>query len=217
MADKGQETAIQILVCNDFQENTILLYKPKGNCLIVDCGCLYDEDWAVLTRLLEEHELTPSLLFNTHGHIDHIYGVQRAREQWGIPFAMHPGDNEILEIRNYPESWTKGLKRIDTPDMPVEDGQAIDIQGFEAKVIHTPGHSPGGCCLYFPELGVLFSGDTLFDGSIGRTDLPGGDHQTLINSIRQKLFTLPGDTVVIPGHGPTTTIAKEKRSNPFLL
>jgi glyoxylase-like metal-dependent hydrolase (beta-lactamase superfamily II) len=153
----------------------------------------------------------------THGHIDHVAGGAEARKETGAPLAIHAGD----------EGWLSALPRqaemfgfdpVTPPpvDARLADGEAFRVGGCEARVLHTPGHSPGSCCFFFPEEKLLFTGDTLFSGSVGRTDLPGGDFDALSASIREKLFTLGDDVRFFPGHGPAGLVGDERRSNPFV-
>lgn len=210
------EIGIQLLEVNDFSECTYLLYRESGEGIVIDAGLLYDEEWEAFEKFVEEHNITLKLLINTHGHVDHICGVGKAATRWNLPFALHPADIPLLtQTPFYAGAYAKTLEGIPTPSIQLEDGQRIAFEGREIEVIYTPGHTQGGCCFYLPEDGLLFSGDTLFAGSIGRTDLGGGNHGQLLTSIRERLFGLPDTTIVLPGHGPQTTIERERRTNPF--
>ncbi|MBI2371292.1 MAG: MBL fold metallo-hydrolase [Deltaproteobacteria bacterium] len=156
-------------------------------------------------------------IVNTHAHIDHAFHDALYRERTGGLLTLHKDDVWLLKELPRHAAWF-GLFAKDPPepDHLLQGGEVLEVGGISLSVLHTPGHTPGGICLYVASEGVLFSGDTLFARSIGRTDLPGGDTRALLASIRQKLFTLPDDTVVYPGHGPQTTIADEKHYNPFL-
>ena len=214
---QGQELTITAFVFNAFSENTYLLYAPGQECLIIDPGCSDDREWEGLRSFVEEAGCKPKAVICTHGHLDHIFGVERCCTAWGIPFWMHPGDNVLVErASDQAAMWGQQMEHIGLPTRPLVDGEHIDILGHDIEVIHTPGHSPGGVCLYMRKERVLFSGDTLFAGSIGRTDIMGGDYGTLIESIQQRLLTLPDDTEVLPGHGPRSTIGRERATNPFL-
>lgn len=164
----------------------------------------------------QEH-CRPIGLLNTHGHLDHIFGVNRGRSAWGVSLYLHADDVGLL-LHASAQAQLFGLEMDEVlpPEEVLHDGQVLSLNGYSIEVLHTPGHSPGGVCFYVREAGLLFSGDTLFQGSIGRTDLQGGDFGVLIQSIQQQLLVLPDDTVVLPGHGPQTTIGQERRSNPFL-
>jgi len=207
------------------------MLKIEDHCLFEEFGTntwlLWDEDsreaWlidpaatseALLTRI-RELGLKVTLLVNTHGHGDHIGGNAWFKEALGAPVLIHPADAPLLtdNRRNFSEYLGNPL-RLDPPDLLAEDGQILKLGDHSIRVIHTPGHTLGGICLLAN--GFLLSGDTLFQQSIGRTDLPGGNHAQLITSIREKLFSLPDDTVVFPGHGPRTSIGLEKKSNPFV-
>ncbi len=193
-----------------------------ANCYILGCettktAALIDPggDADKLLMALAEASLEVKYLINTHGHFDHVGGNSRMKDVTGAKIACHPDDEPmLLELSRSAARY--GLSAEDSPpaDIFLKDGDDITFGDITLKVIATPGHSLGGICLYTP--GHLFAGDTLFMGSIGRTDLPGGDYDTLIASIKNKLLVLPEDTVVYPGHGPETSIGYEKRMNPFL-
>jgi hydroxyacylglutathione hydrolase len=156
-------------------------------------------------------------IFATHGHIDHVAGATQAKAETGAPFQIHAADQSWLEaLARQAEMF--GFDPVEPPvvDHRHEDGEPFFIGPCEGKVIHTPGHSPGSCCLYFPEAKILFTGDTLFAGSVGRTDLPGGDLHALFTSIQEKIFPLGDDVRFYPGHGPGGLLGDERRSNPFV-
>ena len=154
-------------------------------------------------------------VLNTHGHFDHTWANAAVMEATGAPLAAHPADVPLMKGRGGAEFF--GLKASSPPpDILLEEGDCITLGKVELKVLHTPGHSPGSISFYAEEEGVLFDGDVLFNMGIGRTDLPGGDYQTLMQSITTKLLTLPEETLLYPGHGPKSTIGREKRENPFL-
>lgn len=193
-----------------------------ANCFIV--GCETTKEAAVIDpgddadRILMElakSDLKVKYLINTHGHFDHVGANKRMKEVTGAQLAIHPGDEPLLEQLSQ-SAMMFGLSAENSPpaDISLNDGDTISFGQITLKVIHTPGHSRGGVCLYTK--GHLFAGDTLFAGSIGRTDLDGGDYDTLIASIKNHLLPLDDDTIVYTGHGPETTIGNEKRMNPFL-
>lgn len=181
--------------------------------IVVDPG---DETGAIL-GLIKQKGITVRYILNTHGHFDHVGGNRRLVEATGATLMIHRDDEPFLS-RASRSATMYGLKAEDSPPPAayLTDGQVITFGGSELRVIHTPGHSPGGCCLYFAAEGKLISGDTLFAESIGRTDLTGGSQQQLVDSIKTKLLPLPDGTRVFPGHGPETTIGHEKRHNPYL-
>lgn len=179
--------------------------------LVIDPGADADQ----VKKALSRHRCTAGLVVNTHGHYDHI----GADGDFGVPVAVHRNDADMLydSRKNYSAIFGISFK-VKNPVRYVEDGELIEMGGLSLRVLHTPGHSPGGISLLLekPHAGIVFTGDALFAGSIGRTDL-GGSQETLLRSIREKLLVLPDETVVYPGHGPSTTIGKERRDNPFLF
>lgn len=209
----------RILTFNPLATNCVVLWADgQQACTIVDPGMSSDEGVQDLLDFLGSHNLTPDAIFLTHGHFDHVWGVDKLLGHFSVPVYMHPADKEILADGT---SVFKGMQKfkifqhnISTTD--IADGEVLTTAGTSWKVIHTPGHTPGGVCYFSAENSLLLSGDTLFAGSIGRTDLGGGDYDVLMQSIQQKLLTLPGDTDVIPGHGQPTSIAQEGMHNPFL-
>lgn len=164
---------------------------------------------------VKELDLTPELVVDSHGHFDHIGGNAGLVERTGAELLIHGDDLAFLrEAGVHAEHWGMEFTASPEPDRLLTGGESLAVGELAFEVIHTPGHSPGGISLYMP--GHLFTGDALFEGSIGRTDLPGGDYATLIRSIRERLLILPDDTVVHPGHGPESTIGRERSGNPFL-
>ncbi len=202
----------EVIVNGPFQENCYLVWDDVSKqAIFIDPGAEPDR--------LVEAALSLGLkvvgIFNTHGHIDHAGGVVEIQKRFEVPFAMHPDDALLLD--SMPEQAALfGLPRMEIPtvDRRLSDGDAVEVGEHRGKVIHTPGHSPGGVCFAFDDFVVV--GDTLFAGSIGRTDLPGGSYETLIDSIKSKLLVLGPDLAALPGHGPATTIGLEKERNPFL-
>ena len=203
-------------VFNRLEENTMIVSGAAGRCVIVDPGCLEKEERSAVLEKLSRKGLTPEAILVTHGHIDHTYGVAELQRLFSIPVYMSAEDIPIMEY--YQRISKFGIR---TPDIsftvtPVSDGDKISAGGLEFQVITTPGHSPGGVCYYERSQKALFTGDTLFRGTIGRTDLEGGDYDSLITSIMEKLLLLDPDVTVYPGHGSTTTIGEERMANPFL-
>ena len=203
---------IEVFVQGPFQENTCIVWcdETKEAIFVDPGGELYP-----LERFVEKHGLKPSAIVNTHGHVDHVAGVAELVKKYGIPFRIHKGDEQTVNAFKRSAAFF-GLDVDEAPviDSFIEDGEILRVGACELRVVHTPGHSPGGCCLLAPGLAIV--GDTLFAGSVGRTDLPGGDWPTLLRSIREKLLVLPDDVRVVSGHGPDTSIGRERRVNPFI-
>jgi len=207
---------IDSLVLGMYETNCYILRSSEQavDCLIVDPG-LGSEP---LVRFLREHELNPVAVVLTHGHVDHIAGIASLRQNYpGIKVCIHKLDAEML---SKPEAnlsaMTAGHFVAAPAEVLLEDGGSIDLAGINLRVLHTPGHTPGGICLYAEEDRIVFTDDVLFAQSVGRTDFPGGSMSELVRSIRQRLCALPDETVVYPGHGPASTIGIERASNPFL-
>lgn len=210
---------IKTFIFNSFRENCYVLWDASGNCVIVDPGCYWPEEFARLKELVETEGLTPKAVWLTHGHFDHVHGVLKVIREYSVPVLMSSEDKVVLD-NNREEVGAFGLTAPDSSEIKtvdIRDGEILDtLQGAPFKVITTPGHTPGGVCYYDETDKVLISGDTLFAGAIGRTDHLGGDYDRLIVSVMDKLMGLPGDVDVLPGHGHRTTIADERTHNPFL-
>jgi glyoxylase-like metal-dependent hydrolase (beta-lactamase superfamily II) len=204
------------LVLGEFETNCYIVRNNDSatECLVIDTAL----DVRALPAFLDQHKLSPVAVILTHGHIDHIAGVEALRKKFpSILIYIHKLDSEMLGDAAGNLSLMAGsLFTAGKADRIIDEGDTIDKAGIRLRVIHTPGHTPGGICLYSEKDGIIFVGDTLFAGSIGRTDFPNGDMKKLIEGIKHKLFVLPDDTVVYPGHGPETTIGREKTDNPFL-
>ena len=195
----------------------------QSNCWIVGCETTKDAvvidpgNEEAMARLLNTHALTPTHLIHTHGHLDHVSGTAAIQRATGAPVLIHEADRILLEnLALQATMFGLAAPQCPTVDRYISEGDRIAFGVHVLSVLETPGHSPGGVCLKLEEGTMVFAGDTLFRGSIGRTDLWGGDHQQLLNSIREKLWPLDDATVVYPGHGPKTTIGTERRENPFL-
>ncbi|MFA9391211.1 MAG: MBL fold metallo-hydrolase [Prolixibacteraceae bacterium] len=208
----------EVFTFNPVQENTFVLFdQSSGECAIIDPGCYNNAEFELLKGFILANNLKPVKLINTHCHFDHIFGVERCRTEWNLKWEAHAGDSFLVEAATA-QAAMFGIKiePIMPADIHLDENSEISFGKVSLKAIHVPGHSPGSICLYNEESKTLIAGDVLFRGSIGRTDLPQGDYDTLINGIEEKLMTLPDDVIVYPGHGPSTTIAYEKANNPFL-
>lgn len=202
---------------NPFQENTYLIINDKNDCWIVDPGMYDSNETNELNEYIQANRLTPQAIINTHTHIDHIFGVQGLKDKYNLPFSFHEKDLPVL-TGAAGSAAVFGLDFGKTPSYNsfIKETEMLKLGEDEVEVRFTPGHSPGSIVFYCQPGNWVIAGDVLFNGSIGRTDLPGGNFNTLINSIREQLFTLPDETVVHPGHGPSTRIGDEKIYNPFL-
>ena len=192
---------------------TILGDEASGEAMVVDPG----DNIPQILAFLEKHRLKLKQIVVTHGHIDPVGGAARLKKATGAPVLLNQNDLPLLKMMDVQAAWL-GLAtpEVAPPDASAEDGMTAGIAGHTATVIHTPGHTQGSICLHFAPEKLLLAGDTLFAGSIGRTDLPGGDSRQIIRSINDRLLVLPDETYVIPGHGPVTTIGEERETNPFL-
>jgi glyoxylase-like metal-dependent hydrolase (beta-lactamase superfamily II) len=200
---------VGILQCNC----SILGDEASGEAIVVDPG----DDIPRILAILQRHNLTVKQILITHAHIDHIAGAARLKALTGAPVLYNPRDLPLVKMMDVQAGWLgMATPEVHSPDDSLEDGKVIAIAGLTGSILHTPGHTQGSVCLYLPAQELLLAGDTLFAGSVGRTDLPGGDGPMLIRSIHSKLLPLPDETVVIPGHGPKTTIGEEREFNPFL-
>ncbi len=202
---------------NPFQENTYLIYDDSKECIIIDPGCSNAQERDILSTFIKENSLKPMRLINTHCHIDHVLGNQWVSDHYNLGLEIHRGEIPVLEFaQKAGDLYGIPYDGSPAPVAYIEEGDEIIFGQTLLSALLTPGHSPASISLFCKEDQFLIAGDVLFQGSIGRTDLPGGDFDTLISSIKDKLFPL-GDTVrVYPGHGPYTSIGEEKKSNPFL-
>ncbi|MCB9261501.1 MAG: MBL fold metallo-hydrolase [Flavobacteriales bacterium] len=201
---------------NPFAENTYILFDETKECVIIDPGCYDATEQQLLSQYIEYEKLKPKFLLNTHCHIDHIFGNNYIKQKFDIPFYAHEMDMPVLESGHrtamlYQLSYDESPK----PDAFLDVSKKISFGNSELSMLFTPGHSPGSVCFVATEQKFIIGGDVLFRQSIGRTDLPGGNHKTLIESIKNQLYTLPDEFVVYPGHGQSTTIGFEKQYNPF--
>lgn len=201
---------VGLLQCNC----TILGDEQSREAIVVDPGY----DIPRILAMLARHQLTVRRIFITHAHIDHIASALDLKRITGAPILYNAADLPLAAMMDEQATWIGvAAPEVKPPDHSPSDLEHVTSQGIDAQVIHTPGHTEGSLCLYLPSESLLLAGDTLFAGSVGRTDLPGGHYGKLIQSINERLLSLPSTTLVIPGHGPETTIGEERVSNPFLI
>ncbi len=192
---------------------SILGDETSREAIVVDPG----DDIPRILALLAKHQLTVKQIIITHAHIDHIAGAQRLKQLTGAPVLYNQNDLPLVAMMDVQAGWLGvPTPSVQAPDDTLNDGKLIAITGIAGSILHTPGHTEGSVCLYLPDQTLLLAGDTLFAGSVGRTDLPGGNTRKLLASIHNRLLVLPDETIVIPGHGASTTIGSERLANPFL-
>ncbi len=209
--------SIRCFEFNPIQENTYVLYNEHGQCAIIDPGCYYENEERQLKAFIEEKKLTPVYLINTHCHLDHVFGNKFVSQTWNLPLHLHETEKLVLSFApKSAEMYGLPFDNYTGEMIYLNEGDTLKIGDDELKVLLTPGHSPASLSFYCEKDGFLISGDVLFSGSIGRTDLPGGSFEELERSIRTKLYTLPDATKVYPGHGGGTSIGFEKKTNPFV-
>lgn len=208
---------VQKFVVNPLGENSFILSDETGECIFIDPGFYYEEEYEEIREYVKSNNLVPVKITNTHCHFDHIMGVEFIREEYKIPFFAHPGDIFWIE-RAVEQGKIFGFEMspVSVADSFLEENKFVEFGNSRLKIIHVPGHSPGHVVFYSEKDKFLIAGDVLFYGSIGRTDLPGGNYETLISGIKSKLFELPDDALVYCGHGPETKLGFEKKNNPFL-
>lgn len=211
---------IKVFEFNPIAVNTYVLYDKTGECVIVDAACFHpDEQRALLNFILDKNLIVKHLL-STHLHFDHIFGVNFIEKQFNVKMEAHKADEFLLDSMDKQLAmfgFTPNSKLTPTIGKYIDENDIIEFGNQKLTIIHIPGHSPGSIVFYSEEDNFAISGDVLFNGSIGRTDLLQGNHDELIEGIKTKLLTLPGKTIIYPGHGPATSIEKELRSNPFLI
>jgi len=198
------------LACNC----SILADETSLRATVVDPGA----DISRILGVLQRHHLTVEQIIVTHAHIDHVGGAAQLKRATGAPIYMNQNDLPLLKMMDMQAGWLGvPVPEISTPDIDASDLLALTIANEPAQVLHTPGHTEGSICLHMPKPKIVLAGDTLFAGSIGRTDLPGGDLRKILRSLKERVLALPDETRVIPGHGPSTTIGEERETNPFLI
>tara|TARA_B110000438_G_scaffold96813_1_gene95965 strand:+ start:4427 stop:5065 length:639 start_codon:yes stop_codon:yes gene_type:complete len=209
---------IKTFTFNPFSENTFIVYDDTKECIIIDPGCYENNERKELEKYISDNNLKPIMLINTHCHIDHVFGNQFVCKRWSLDLQINKLDLDILK-NNVELAQLYGFENYEISPMPkkfLNENDKINFGNSTLTIILTPGHSPGHISLYSSKEKIIISGDVLFNNGIGRTDLPGGNYDTLIKSIKEKLLVLEDETIVFCGHGPSTTIRKEKLNNPFL-
>jgi len=200
------------------QENTYIVYNKEGDAFIIDPGCYFGNERNELKDFIEEASISPKYLLNTHCHLDHVFGNKFIHDNYGLVLHIHEKEKPVLDFApSSGQMWGLPFENYKGELIFLKEGNLISIGEDELEVLFTPGHSPGSICFYCAKQLFVISGDVLFRESIGRTDLPGGNFETLIRSIHGKLWTLPEDVTVYPGHGEPTTIGYEMANNPFLV
>ena len=208
---------VKSFVFSPVQENTYVLSDEKDACCLIDPGCYFDNERVELKEYIEQQGLSPKILLNTHCHLDHVFGNKFVYDTWDLPLHLHEKEKPVLD--QAPEmglEWELPFENYRGEFIFLKVGGSIELGKHSLTILFLPGHSPGSVGFYCAAQGFLIGGDVLFREGIGRADLPGGDHATLLHSIRERLWKLPDETVVYPGHGEPTTIGWEKRHNPFL-
>lgn len=209
--------SVKTFTFSPIQENTYVVYNEQKQCCIIDPGCYFPEERDELKTGIEKAGLIPVLLLNTHCHLDHVFGNKFVHETWGLDLHLHEKEKPVLDFAPLSgEHWQLPFDNYNGPLVYLQEGNFIKIGEDRLEIRFTPGHSPGSISFYCAESGFVISGDVLFNRSVGRTDLPGGNTDTLMDSIRTQLYTLPDETRVFSGHGPVTTIGYEKKNNPYV-
>ena len=207
---------LKVFENNPYQENTYILYTKNGNCAVVDPGMYTGAEQNTVVNFIKDNGLKPELLLNTHCHIDHVLGNKFIFDQYGLKPQFNKGELIVLQsVSSYAPQQGFNYQLSPEPETFLPESGQITLDDEVLDLLFVPGHSPAHLCFYSKADQFVIGGDALFRGSIGRTDLPGGNHQLLLESIKSKLFTLPNEVEVYPGHGPHTTIGFEKMNNPF--
>ena len=210
---------VKVFEFNPIAVNTYVLYDKTGECVIIDAACFYPDEQRELFDFITDKKLVIKHLLNTHLHFDHIFGVNFIEKKFKVQMKAHKADEFLLaSINDQLAAFGFSPNGDYTPTIGtyIDDNDIIEFGNQKLSIMHVPGHSPGSIAFYSQENSIVVSGDALFSGSIGRTDLPQGNHNLLIDGIKKKLLTLPANTIVYPGHGPATTVKRETKTNPFL-
>ncbi len=208
--------SVQIFSFNPFQQNTYVIYNEDNQAIIIDPGCYSVAEETALLNFVQVNKLDVVQLINTHCHIDHVLGNRLIAATFSLELFIHPNEEQVLQFApQAAKMYGIHLEHYSGPLHYLNEGDRVKLGDDELEIILTPGHSPGSICLYSKKDALIIAGDVIFRDSIGRTDLPGGNHAALLESVREKLFTLPDNVTVYPGHGPKTTIGYEKLHNPF--
>jgi len=208
---------VEYFTFNPLAENTYVLSNEKGNAVIIDPGCYFTEEERILQNYITANDLKPLLLINTHCHLDHVFGNHWVHKTYGLELYIHKDEAPVLEFAPAAGNmYGLGFTNYKGPLHYLKEGDEVLLGNDKLTVLLTPGHSPASICFYCQAQNFVIGGDVLFYESIGRFDLPGGNEQQLYKSVREKLYVLPGETIVYPGHGEPTTIAHEKKYNPYV-
>jgi glyoxylase-like metal-dependent hydrolase (beta-lactamase superfamily II) len=208
---------IKSFTFNPFQENTYLIYDETREATLIDLGCFDSSEQLELLSFISQEKLKVNQLINTHCHVDHVLGNAWAKKTFGVKLGIHKNEIPVLKsVEVYAPNYGLTAYQSSEADYFLEEGEILQVGKEKLSILFVPGHAPGHLVFYHEGSHQAIAGDTLFRGSIGRTDLPGGDHDLLLSKIKSELFTLPEETIIYPGHGPETTIGFEKINNPFV-
>ena len=209
---------LKTFVFNAFSVNSYLIYNDQKECLLIDAACNSENEFDDLEAYIESNNLKLVALANTHGHMDHLSGLKYFKEKYNVPFYLAEEDEFFIDSAvSHATLFGFQIEQPPHPDRYLKEGEILELGKERIELLKVPGHSPGSIVFHIPDQAILITGDVLFSGSIGRTDLPGGNFTELIEGIKSKLLVLDDKTVIYPGHGPSSLISKEKKENPFLL
>ncbi len=217
LADIRTMISVTSFTFSPIAENTYVLHSADGQAAIIDPGCYTQAERERLAGFVDEHNLEVTMLLQTHCHLDHVFGTKWVAEKWGLLPHMHRNEEQVFKFAPISgQMWGLPFDPYEGDTIWLNEGDSLALGDGELQVLFAPGHAPGHVCFYNAADGYVVGGDVLFAGSIGRTDLPGGNFDVLIESIKTQLLTLPDDTIVYSGHGPATTVGHERKTNPFL-